>query len=429
MGYPDKRILFSTAVSRMPDYFGACTGRMFRNSLPTPPFGLRFLQANLPCIAVLEHPSWRRFKRSLRGVHVLGISYFMKDIPVVEEMVRLARDAGVEAVWGGGYGVLCHDSGSLFDRVFTGYAEPELHRLIYQDELPRLRHPALDTSIGVRFTPARVKYGFLFSTRGCNHACTFCQTPAYVDGVSTIPLESIDEALRGYRERGVRFLFLMDENFMARRDHAREVVKLLAKHDIAWGACTRAENLAGRVAELRSMGLKDCLIGLESLNQSHLDDLRRRSTATELLGVMEELHRHDIYVHITYMIGFPGDTAEDVRADIALLETARADSGQICVLTPFPQTPLFDEIQARYGVRADPTLYDTYHLAWNHPRISPREMEALLQWARRRVNPYANVFRGVRKLHRNRILDYSRPAFLGPPGQQAARPPSATAGR
>jgi radical SAM superfamily enzyme YgiQ (UPF0313 family) len=402
-----RRILFTTPVQRMPDYFGISIGRSLRISLPTPSFGLRFLAENVPGVKILEYPSWRGFRRAIRDLDVLGISYYMKDVPLVRRMVEYAREMGVREIWGGNYGVMCDETHALFDQVFVGYGERELYSEVNGGDLEptAIRHPLLDTRIGVRFAPLWTRYGFLFTTRGCNHRCTFCQSVPFVKTEKQlISLQAIDDVLQRYKQRHVTFVFIMDENFMYDRRHAEAVIDLLHCHGFAWGVCTRAENLAGRVEAYRAKGMMDCIIGIESLQQENLRLVRKGSRVELLLDTIRELQAHDIYIHATHMIGYENQDRQAIREEIDALSELALDSVQTCVLTPFPGTALWDDLQRRFGLRGHYEDFDAYHLAWNHPYISKAEMQELLDWARRRLYRSRNIARGLQKLRRNGIL-------------------------
>jgi radical SAM superfamily enzyme YgiQ (UPF0313 family) len=83
-----------------------------------------------------------------------------------------------------------------------------------------------------------------------------------------------------------------------------------------------------------------------------------------------------------YIIGFETDTAESVRRDLKTVAELQLDLTQVCILTPLPGTPLWDEIDSKYGIfEKDYEKYDAGHLVWNHPHLSPAEAREIVDWS------------------------------------------------
>jgi len=113
-----------------------------------------------------------------------------------------------------------------------------------------------------------------------------------------------------------------------------------------------------------------------------------------------------------YMIGCHLMDAEETLKDAARLKAVGFDAHQVNVLTPFPQTPLWDEIESRYGI-FDKTYrhYDAKYLVWNHPHISATRMHYLLHAAIRILNQPREIYgrqftRLIRDRFRARGLDF-----------------------
>ena len=194
-----KRILFTTAVGKIPDYYETIIRwKFFKPTLPVPSFGLKFLKANIPEIEILEYPDWDTFKKELKkGIDILGISFFMSEAPVVKRMIEYARSSGVKQIWGGNYGILCDDIKSLFDRAFVGYAENQVSKAIAGKEVLLIKHPTLISVSIIKkpFFPYKTRWGYIFTSRGCNVGCSVCQTPCFAPQISSIPMKSIEAIL------------------------------------------------------------------------------------------------------------------------------------------------------------------------------------------------------------------------------------------
>ncbi len=416
MSHP--KTLISTAWRDGPlyDYWGSNQPRtLFRLGGKRPiSLGLRFIKQNVPGIEILELPTADEFRRALaRGWDNVGISFYLDETRRALDMVAEARRAGATEVWGGNYGVLTPEVRPHFDRVFLGYAEREIAQALGHN-LENLVHPPMMVSFGMPFWKI-VRFGLLFTTRGCCFGCTFCQTPAFAPKPWGIPLESIERVLKCYADHGVVDVLIPDENFGILPSHARAVGELLARHGMLWTVMTRIDYLLEHFDEWKSQGLAGVMIGIESLAQDELKALNKRSDVERLYEAMELCRRHGIVTVGFYIIGLESDTEESIRASIERLGAMRFDLVQVCILTPLPQTPLWQRIQECYGIdNKDYSHFDGKHLVWRHPALSKGQIEGLLDWSFKTLYPRTH-FAGTivkhagahaRRLGRWRALPY-----------------------
>lgn len=354
-------------------------------------FGLRFIKQNIPDIEILEYPTLELYKETLKkGWDVIGLSFFMFETPKALEMAKMAREAGVKEIWGGHYGALTPDIQHHFDRIFKGYAEYELGEEL-GIEVGDIIHPPLVMLMSwaprINITGYSYPVGILFTSRGCMHHCTFCQTPSFVNGNQVpISLESIERVVRYYVDHGIKELFILDESFGSLRKHSDEVTKILAKYKLKWSVMIRTDILNANLSKWYPRGFGGAFLGVESLNQANLKDINKRSKVDLTYKVGNDLRNNLRRTICYYIIGFENDTVESVKKDILELKSLNLDFYQVCVLTPLPTTPLWDEIDKTYGIfDKDYSHFDAHHLVWNHPNISLEEMTKLIAWSHKHV--------------------------------------------
>ena len=140
------------------------------------------------------------------------------------------------------------------------------------------------------------------------------------------------------------------------------------------------------------------MIGVESMAQEELNALNKRSNVEKLYEAVQLCRRHGIVTVGFYMIGLESDTEESIRASIEKLAAMRLDLVQVCILTPLPQTPLWQRIQDCYGIDdKDYSHFDGKHLVWRHPALSKGQIEGLLDWSFKTLYPRANFARTIVK--------------------------------
>lgn len=211
-----------------------------RLSVTCPPTGLNFLKANVPDVEVLEYPTWDQYLKALASEDwdMVGISFYTWSVPVAIEMAKVAREAGVQDIWGGNYGAITPGLEKYFTKLVRGPGEYALHQYVYGEPLKRLHHPAMLGESSFRGVASPV--GYLYSKRGCNIGCTFCSTPIFNPKEDPIFLEETYDALDRYREEQVAHVIIYDESFFLRNELAERIIDALAERELPRGSALPA---------------------------------------------------------------------------------------------------------------------------------------------------------------------------------------------
>lgn len=421
------RVLITSAWKSDRRSYDVATWKKPRNlfSLSAPiheHFGLRFLKANVPVVNILEYPGKEQYLRALRkGWDAVGISFYINETNDAVEMAALARQAGTKTVWAGNYGAFTPWIEHHFDRTFHGWGEVALAEAIgYELGGAPLKHPPLFMHLYFRGIKLQT-WGILFTSRGCNKSCTFCQTPKFYRKPFPLALDTIEEVIRKYKGLGVAQVIVLDENFGYFDDFtATEVVRLLRETGLKWNPLTRVETLLKNYDAWVSSGMVGASIGVESLNQESLDAAKKGNQSTQIKELLHAMRRDSLLTQVFYIIGFPQDTENSIRNDITELSTYGVDAPQIQILTPYPNTKQYEELERAYGVfDGDLSRYDSTHLVWRHPHISPDKMRELLFWANDVLYTKGTTFGTLQKILRQnmRRLNGSRhaPPLQGSP--------------
>ncbi|NIT36045.1 MAG: radical SAM protein [candidate division Zixibacteria bacterium] len=412
-GSTNLKVLLCTVFRRFEgdvnDSLGSVTRGIPRFSMPrdfNP--GLRFIKQNVPEVEILEYPRWHEYVAKLKeGWDIVGFSFYQAEIDEIERMADEARRQGVGETWAGNYGALDGRVPQIVDRVVIGPGENVFAELfgrgIREDDVE------VPPIIGyVRTVPGNIRhfaYGVLYTQRGCPYKCTFCQTPAFDQKRYHYSFESVDRVLRYYKQAGVNYIFAGDEFFGGRPEAADRITRLLGRYKFRWYCQTRAATALRYLDDWYERGMRFVHIGLESMNQDALDAVDKRQTVEEVYAFARRTAEKRGLVRLAAcMIGFPNMTAEDTFRDALVLRRAALDIYTVSVLTPFPQTPLWFEIGAKYGISGRPYRhFDGQHLVWRHPSIDAVQMESLLKAVVGMLNrPVATYYRSLSRLFRGR---------------------------
>src|SRR5262245_26260369 len=240
----------------------------------------------------------------------------------------------------------------------------------------------------------------IIATRGCPHRCSYCNLRQIYDpGLRLRPVEEVVAEVRTFRSPF--FTFWDDQLFM----DAGYALKLFAGLEGAgkrWAAMvtlasTRNERLLAAAARA---GCSCLFLGLESFSA---ESLRLANKAFNVVEGYEEgigrIHRHGITVQAGIVFGFDGDDAWTFEATLKGATRAGIDGATVSILTPFPRTPVYEELR-RAGrlLTGDWSYYNgKTAVAFRPARMSAGQLWEGYMWFRRRFFAPPCILERVRR--------------------------------
>jgi radical SAM superfamily enzyme YgiQ (UPF0313 family) len=104
------------------------------------------------------------------------------------------------------------------------------------------------------------------------------------------------------------------------------------------------------------------------------------------------LHDNGIQVNGSFVLGFDHDSPDVFERTVAWIEENRLECATFHVLTPYPETPLFRELDAaRRIVHRDWRLYDTAHVVFDPALMTAEQLLAGYQWCYRRLFSHRSI--------------------------------------
>ena len=237
-----------------------------------------------------------------------------------------------------------------------------LHRLPQMyDQVVASRRSVVDISF-----PKTEKFDFLPKTNlikpsafvtiieGCSKFCSFCVVP-YTRGLEVSrPPEQILDEINHLASMGVREVTLLGQNVNAYRAKNSEGARIKLSQLI--DQVTTIENI-DRIRFTTSHPLQFSHDLIESFSNKKLANflhLPVQSGSNRILKLMKRKHtvetyiakinklkkvRPDISISSDFIVGFPGETEDDFRQTMALIETIGFDQSFSFIFSPRPQTP------------------------------------------------------------------------------------------
>ncbi len=236
----------------------------------------------------------------------------------------------------------------------------------------------------------------VMTSRGCPYGCTYCSvTRMFGRKVRRQSVEKVHADLRRYTEQGFKRVFFYDDNFVTNRELTRKVLERMRPMNLRFNAQLRADfywinRAAGKrdealIKAMRQAGGDVIYVGYETVDDAtavHWDKGYRgdKPLAVRLAEDTRTLHEAGFWVHGMFVIG-PQHDAEAAENIVAFSRNVGLESIQISILTPFPGTPLMEEMSDDLTLSDYPGDWDYYdgtHCVYGHGRLGPDELQQLL---------------------------------------------------
>jgi radical SAM superfamily enzyme YgiQ (UPF0313 family) len=165
---------------------------------------------------------------------------------------------------------------------------------------------------------------------------------------------------------GRRVVKALDDTFTVVRKRTSDLLReiIAANFDFEFTAGVRCDTLDDNIASKMALaGFKRVTLGVESGSPRILEAIRKGETNAQVIRATELLRVHGISSHAFFMVGFPGETEEDVALSKRLIEKARPDYVEVNLVTPYPGTELYERLVDAAPERIT-GWYRWFHQGW-----------------------------------------------------------------
>lgn len=228
---------------------------------------------------------------------------------------------------------------------------------------------------------SRVVYAPMLFSRGCSMTCRFCSSRALWGGeVRTRDPGCVVREMRHLRDcYGVNFIYFEDLTFALARGNFDRLCSLIRDENLGlhWGCETHVATVTpDQVAAMASAGCTKVLWGIESVSDSTLQRNKKQQTRAEVVRRLREAANCGILNWGCCIVGFPWESEGDILRTADDLPSLDIHQLRVSIATPFPGSEWHKELPPA-ALHPDLSLYDTNHLVYDHPTISPERMKEL----------------------------------------------------
>ena len=242
--------------------------------------------------------------------------------------------------------------------------------------------------LGVKLFTRPVGGGYpLLASRGCPEFCTYCPH-RILAGYRARSIANIADELERLCDQHPRpYVIFRDPLFSEQRERCLELCDQIAARGLTltFEAETRLDRLdTDLLNRLYTAGFRAMSFGVESLDPATLKKSGRRPIPqTHQRQIMEHCRKLGIVTAAFYVLGFLQDDWNSIAATIDYATDLGSTFAQFKMLTPYPGTPMFKQIQPLL-TETDWEKFDGYTPTFAHPNLSDRELRFLLGAAYKR---------------------------------------------
>jgi len=234
------------------------------------------------------------------------------------------------------------------------------------------------------------------SSRGCPYACSYCDRSVFRRTFRYNSASYLYEHLRYLKERfGIRHINFYDDQFTFHRSRVEEFCRLLLDNPLGmtFNCAVRAEHVDRELLQLmRAAGCWMVSLGIETGDEALLAQHRQNANLEMLRDTIHTIKECGIRTKGLLMLGLPGESEATVRRSMEYVYSLPLDDFNLAKFTPFPGSPIYENIHALGHFEEDWPKMDCMHFQFVPHGMEKEELERLF------IEFYKNHFK------RNRVL-------------------------
>ena len=230
------------------------------------------------------------------------------------------------------------------------------------------------------------RYMSLLTSRGCPFACSYCHKIMGRKFRGRSPEDVLAEIDALVDRHGITDLEIIDDIFNLDYDRAIAIMSMIERRPyrlrIAFPNGLRSDLLDRRMLEaMARAGTVFISFAIETVTPRHQKQVGKNlklDRAGEAIEIAADL---GIFSNGFFMLGFPGETHEELRATIDFALKSRLHTAYFFIVTPLKDTRLFEENEDRID-SWDPTSFEAHDFWVGHTNLSAVSDKALSRYQR-----------------------------------------------
>lgn len=209
--------------------------------------------------------------------------------------------------------------------------------------------------------------GYISTSRGCPHACTFCSPTVRKSFGRRLRLRSpqrVVDDIEQLIQQGLNVVSFEDDDFTLNKEHVTQICQEIQRRKLRfkWACHARVDEVEPEI--LRTMKQAGCallLFGIESGSQRIVNVLHKASMKNgwreRATRAVQEVRRAGIASCAMFIVGSPTETIDDVEQSIDLAHQMNPDMIKVHFFTLYPGSVDYRKYHERSGEVLAPHHY------------------------------------------------------------------------
>jgi radical SAM superfamily enzyme YgiQ (UPF0313 family) len=250
----------------------------------------------------------------------------------------------------------------------------------------------------------------IFTSRGCPFRCAYC---LHVMGgkFRARSAENVMKEIRHLRNTyHIEEIQIEDDIFNFDRARATQILQSLVSEklhlDICFPSGLKADLLKKEDLPLyRKAGVYVMCFGIETASERIMSLIGKKQDLTKINEIAADCYRVGIGTHGFFMLGFPGETEEEIRRTIEFARQSRLTTANFSMVKLFPGTDLYEKVGKPSLNSQDGRLYCFDLVGVNLSQVSDERLMQLRALAYRRFYSKLSRIWDVWKFTGNRATE------------------------
>ena len=197
----------------------------------------------------------------------------------------------------------------------------------------------------------------IWITRGCPYSCSFCSA-SQING-KQIRRHSVQYVVKWishlYQDFGIRQFAIVDDNFTFFEEYAKDFCRTIVglvreghfKEKIYFATPNgiRIDRVDDELIGLmKDAGWRSISVAPESGSRKTLKRMGKNVDPDIVPGVIRRIKAAKLDVRAFFLVGYPGETKEDIRETVRLIRKCKIDGLILGRFLPIPGTPIYNEL-------------------------------------------------------------------------------------
>lgn len=202
---------------------------------------------------------------------------------------------------------------------------------------------------GYRYN-ARERNAPILLTRGCPYNCGFCSAPI-ING-KQIRYNSLEYTIKWvnylYHEKKIRHINIIDDNFTFHVNFAKDFCRMVIELNLPGLKFGTPNGIRIQKSDLelfylmKKAGWERIMIAPESGSERILKLMKKGLNLDIIPEKVKEIKKAGLKVHAFFIIGYPGETEDDIKQTEKFIKQCFFDSITISNFQPLPGTPIYN---------------------------------------------------------------------------------------